>query len=391
LAIRVALVMSMSSAHDRGVLSGIAEYARTHARWVFTLAEPWRTQPQQALRWRGEGIIGHIGTHVLDELVGRLPMPVVNVSETLPAVTAPSVLTDNLAVGREAARHLLERGFRHFACWPTPDQFAAVERTWGFEWTVRAAGFTCHHAPPDLAKFDINTAPAALGHWLRLLPKPVGLFTSSDVNARHAVNAAVDVGVAVPEQLAVVGVDDDELLSALAAVPLSSVNVPLHRKGYLAARCLDHLLAGRAVDAVTRIVPSGVVGRKSSDIMAVEDPIVAQAARFIGRHFSEPITVESVVEHVMASRRALERRFEQALGRSPAAELRRVRIERASYLLAQTRMSIDQIARLCGFTSATQLGRVFHRTMGLTPSNHRRRSHPPGGGAAAAGAAHLAG
>lgn len=377
MSIRVALVMSLNSAHDRGMLAGVAEYARIHTRWRFILADSWRSQPRQALDWRGEGVIAHVSTPAFAEIASHLPVPVVNVSETLSAVAVPSVLTDNLAVGREAARHLLERGFRRFAYWPTPNQYAAVERGWGFEQTVREAGFPCLHAGLDMIDFDINRPPDALGQWLRSLPRPLGLFTSSDVTARHVVDAAADVGVAVPEQLAVVGVDDDELMSELAVVALSSVNVPLRRKGYLAARALDRLMTSRRVEPVTWIGPAGVVSRKSSDILAVADPLVAKAARFIGQHFDQPITVESVLEHVMASRRSLERRFEAALSRSPAAELRRVRVERAAYLLAQTQMSIAQIATSCGFASPTQLGRVFQRVMEQTPSNYRRRSRPP--------------
>lgn len=378
---RVALVMSMSSAHDRGILAGIAEYARTHARWVFTLAEPWRAQPRLALDWRGEGVIAHVSTPAFVEAACRLPMPVVNVSETLSAMPLPSVLTDNLAVGRDAAMHFLNRGFRHFAYWPMPAQYASIERGWGYEWTIRRAGFTCRHADFSMDDFDINRAPANLTRWLQSLPKPVGLFTSSDSSARHVVNAAADAGLAVPEQLAVVGVDDDELMSELAAVPLSSITVPLRRKGYLAARTLDRLMARQRVQRITWIQPTGVVSRKSSDVVAVEDAVVARAARHIAEHFHEPITVESVLEHVTISRRSLERRFESALGRSPALELRRVRVERAAYLLAQTQMSITRVAQACGFAGPTQLGRVFQRTMGQTPSAYRRRSRPPAAGA----------
>jgi LacI family transcriptional regulator len=227
------------------------------------------------------------------------------------------------------------------------------------------AGVTVH---------ECDTAVTQLDAWLVSLPKPAAIFCCNDLWAHRTLSAARRSGFHVPDQLAVLGVDDDELLNTIGALPLSSIAIPATKIGYEAARMLEAELNGQRPPQHTILPPLCVVPRATTDVANVDDPEVAAAMRHIKANVARPIQVDDVLEHLSMSRRSLERRFRAALGRSIALEIRRAHIERAKQLLTNTTLTIGEVAQASGFTSVTLLGVVFRRYVGESPTTFRERS-----------------
>ncbi|MFT3787618.1 MAG: substrate-binding domain-containing protein [Tepidisphaeraceae bacterium] len=220
---------------------------------------------------------------------------------------------------------------------------------------------------------EVDTAVHPVEPWLVSLPKPVVVFCCNDAWAHRTLSAARRSSLHVPDEVAVLGVDDDELLNTVGALPLSSIAIPASKVGFEAARLLEAALNGTPAPILTTLPPVGVVPRMTTDRTTVDDPVVAEVLRFIKSNVSRPLMVDDVLEHHSISRRSLERRFRAALGRSVASELRRSRVERAKQLLINTTLTIEEIAAASGFTSPTLLGVVFRRIVGLSPSAFRHR------------------
>ncbi|MHC4721915.1 MAG: XylR family transcriptional regulator, partial [Planctomycetota bacterium] len=328
---KVILLIDSSRSFNRGLLGGISRYARLHGPWSIDM-NFWNTYDiglPQIERWQGEGIFA-AGIYSKESakkiLQSRLPAITVEdeLADHLPAHKKNSngiatIRTDSQATGRIAAEYFLERGLRHFAFCGVPNKTWSQQRKEGFCERIQQAKFKCHIYPePRLKKDNVwEKERVALANWLRTLPKPVGLMACNDERACELIEAAHLAGVAIPEEMAVIGADNDELLCNLLDPPLSSVGMNGDKAGFEAAALLDRLMAGEKMAGQEVIAePIGVVARKSTDIMAVADPAVSAATRFIRTHSAEIIRVDDVVYATPLSRRLLERRFRQTLGRS---------------------------------------------------------------------------
>jgi LacI family transcriptional regulator len=275
-----------------------------------------------------------------------------------------------------AAEHFLARGFECFGFCGARDRWYAHERGRGFVDTL-----TRRHAPPLECWVDESTDSSAateLQQFITALPKPAAVLACNDRLAWMVGLQCKYLKLRVPEDVAIVGVDNDVIMCQLCHPPLSSVATSSVRIGYEAAALLDRMLAGEPPPAQPIIVaPNGVITRQSSDILAIEDPLVVEALTFIRAHACDGANVETVVRELAISRRRLEQRFQQVLGRTPAAEIRRVRVERACRLLANTEVSLGAVAFEAGFADAPRLTKVFRREMGTTPSEFRQRAQLP--------------
>ena len=371
---RVALLIETSNAYARGLLQGVVHYIREHQPWSFHLMEQGRGDdpPEWLKRWRGDGIIARIETSRIARAVVQTGVPAVDVSAARLVPELPWVETDDEQIARLAAEHLLERGFKHFAfCGDARFNWSAW-REKHFCTHVTAAGFGVIRYQPTAPATDVAAQATALRRWLRDLPKPVGVMACYDIRAQQVLDACRDVDLAVPGDVAVIGVDNDELLCDLASPPLSSVIPNTHRTGYEAAALLDRMMRGKKVAAVAHLIaPLGVAGRHSTDVLAIDDRQIAQAVQFIREHACTGINVSDLLRVVPLSRRVLEQRFQRLLGRTPREEILHVRVNRVKQLLGETELPLSSIAERTGFAHVEYLSVVFKRETGVTPSGYR--------------------
>lgn len=358
-------------AYGRAVARGVLDTARVTYGWSLSLPHPSQLLTEIE-RMGPAGVIVQAVDHQAVELLTRRNIPAVNVADNTADHPFPCVFSDHLDIGARAAEHLLSRGLRHFAfCGPQEDWYSNQRRL-GFEKALRQSGVETSLSllqPANQGLYYPDLLP-----WLAGLPRPVGVLVANDHWATVVVEGALQQHLRVPEDIAVVGVDNDELLCESALVPVSSVAIDGKRVGRVAAEILARMLAGeRDIPRLTRVPPLDVVARQSTDLLAIDDGIIIDALRYIRQHVGEPITVESILDHMTISRRQLEKRFQQVLGRSPASEIRRIRVERARELIQASDRPLSEIARLSGFNDVSILGKAFRREVGLTPSEYRLR------------------
>ena len=373
---RVALLVETSNSYARGILRGVIDYAREHGGWSVYLGEHGRGDepPPWLGRWDGDGVIARIENARIARAVIRCGKPAVDVSAARLLPDLPWVETDDEAIARQAADHLFERGLRNFAYYGDERFNWSKWRRDHFVRLVQGRGFDCavYHSTRGTGR-DWEREENDLAAWLKSLPKPVGVMACYDIGGREVLDACRRAAVAVPDTVAVVGVDNDGLLCELSDPPLSSVEPDTLRTGYVAAHILDKLMRGGRISQLShRIPPVGVVTRQSSDTMAVADADVAEAVRFIRENACTGISVKDVLQRVQLSRRALEARFLKAVGRTPHAEVERVRLERAKHLLRVTDLPVYEIARRTGFRHQEYLSVAFRRYAGQSPTQFRK-------------------
>lgn len=376
--IRIGLVMSHSLGFYRGVLRGVKKFAVQRPDWVLTPLEPHPHAIELARPLKCDGYLAHIFTRPLADMLLSLHKPVVSVAGVLPDVRLPRVTIDHEEVGRQAARHMLQRGIRHFGFVGYPKHDFSVKREAGFREVVEAAGHAMAtfyershriQEPTGLWRWNLP-----LMDWLRSLPQPAGVLASTDVQGAQVSEFCRQLKLLVPDQVAIVGVDDDDLLCELSRPSLSSVALPCEQIGYEAARLLDDWLGGRVPDENPLILPpAGVVARQSSDVLAVSDPEVGAAVRYIHRNAHQVMCVADVLRHVPIARRALERRFRRALDRSISQEIRRAHLDRCMQLLIDTELPLATVARMSGLNDGRQLSVLFRQAKGMPPSQFRQQ------------------
>ena len=380
---RVALIIETSSSYGRALLAGVTRYMRTHEEWSVFLEQRdlVREVPPWLAGWSGDGILSRITTPELVETVRAAGVPLVDLTDRFPGAGAPLVRSDDGAVGRLAARHLVQRGFRQFGFCGFAGEAWSERRETAFAAAARAAGGPCpaFRSPwfgPEAADWEADRR--RLAAWIAGLPKPVGLMACNDVRGMQILDVCGESGAKVPEQVAVIGVDDDRSLCLLCDPPLSSVVPDAEAVGHLAAETLAALMNGLDPGPLTRTVPpTGVAARGSTNVVAIEEPEVAAALHYIRRHACRGITVSDVLREVIVSRSTLERKLRHYIGRSPQQEIRAVQIDKAKELLTTTPLPAEKIARLCGFKHPEYLHVVFKRTTGQTPGDYRAEESAP--------------
>jgi LacI family transcriptional regulator len=365
--------------YDLQLHRGITRYAR-EAGWVLdTSMAHYSLIPHH---WHGDGIITILIPERPDLIayVKKQQVPVVALYADVPEMQVPRVVLNDVRIGRLAAEHLLERGFSHLAFVKFSNTQAVRDRESEFRKTVEAARrdyrlIDWHAAGQEhrgLNWFDW------LKQQLAKLPLPIGIMVQSDHRATHLISACEAIGLAVPEQAAIVGVDNDEQACELAVVPISSIDCNREMMAYEGARLLDAIMQKhRPPRQPMTIEPKGIVVRRSSDIFAVADAAVARALAFIREHYREPIGVNDVVKAGRVSRCGLYRAFVRELNRSIREEIDRQRIEHAKQRLADPSQKLYRIARYCGFSGAEHFCRVFRRSVGMSPSQYRKEQSPP--------------
>ncbi len=377
----VALIIDASKPYDRKVIRGVGAYCRSVGNWSLYVEEDPVQKLPNLRTWQGHGIIANLDDARVAAAVRGLQIPVVGVGGGFGYYDSqqplPYFATDSAAIARLAAQHLIQRGFSRLAYCGLP-----ATRTNGWSRTRAEAFAACAREaglPCELFCGRYGTArhwqrlQQELRQWIGQLPKPIGLMACNDSRARHVLEACRSLQLRVPEDIALVGVDNDETICELTDPPLSSVDQGAHRLGYQAAAILDRMMRGRRVSCRRYDVqPEQVVPRRSSDILAIENRDVANAVRFIRDHACDGIGVNEVVQAVGLSRSTLERKFQQTLGGTLHGEIRRIRLARAQQLLREGELTLRQVAHRTAFRHLSYFNRFFRQATGQTPAAYRR-------------------
>jgi LacI family transcriptional regulator len=384
---QVALLLETSTEFGRGLLRGILRYSRLHGPWSLYLAPGHLDQIlPNAKSWEGMGIIARIRSPQMEKLIRatRLPFVASSLSESRPPGTGNKfgeIRTESDAIAKMCAMHLFEAGLRRFAyCGFQKCRWSAAREEAFLQFAKeRGYPFSAHritlanwmHRPRWMQSWQ-HEQPL-LVRWLKSLPKPVGLMACNDICGREVLQACTGAGLRVPDEVAVVGVDNDEMMCELSHPPLSSVALSLESAGYRAARLLTDLMNGQSAEGQTVWVgPTHVAVRRSSDVIAQDDSLVAGALSFIREHARQNISVGNIVEELGVSRRTLERRFLRAIGRTVLSEIMRCHLQRAKQLLSETDLPCRKVAAEAGFGSLKTFNRTFSGKEGMTPHTFRR-------------------
>lgn len=378
----VALIVETSTAYGRAILGGISQYVREHGPWTVYIeqrslqdsAPPWLE------RWAGDGIIARASTPRSARKLLKSGVPTVDLNDQVRGLGLPQIHSDHAAIARLAAEHLMDRGFRDFAYFGFPVFEWSVRRQEAFTTHVQAAGHRIHGGLParrvswSHQQSSWEDEIDGVARWVKRLPKPLGIMAGNDIRGIQMLDACRRAGVAVPEEVAVVGVDNEELVCLLAYPPLSSVIPDAFRVGYEAAGLLDDMMKGRGVTEMLRSIPPlSVAIRQSSDVTAIANPCLASAMRFIREHACQGIGVDDVLDHLSVSRSMLQRMFRNEMGQTILAAITAIRMQRVKQLLSETDLSLAEIAERAGFSYVEYLSTSFRRQTGESPAAYRRK------------------
>ncbi|QDU81263.1 Xylose operon regulatory protein [Polystyrenella longa] len=373
----VALLIETTRSYTREILQGVKRYVSEQSPWsVFVELRALDSPPPPWLKnWSGDGILTRTGSQKMADAIRQTGVPAVELRSTRLRHDFPFIGMDNQSIGRQVAQHFLERGFRNFGIYDFDTEDFFEERRDTFqqilkEEQIECSTFSSRHKKESPPEWEAHQR--ALSAWLLELPKPVGILACTDQLGFWLLDACQRAGLSVPEEVAVVGVENDETLCGMATPPLSSLKMNGLKVGYEAAALLNRLMKGDSEPQGPLLVePVGIVTRQSSDIVAIDDQDLARALRLIREKACEGITVSEVLKVVPISRSSLERRMRDLLGRSPNAEINRVRLNQARLLLTETDLSLAEIARRTGFQYQQYLSELFHKTYEQTPSQFR--------------------
>jgi LacI family transcriptional regulator len=377
----VSLLIETSREYGRGLLRGVIRYQREHGPWSIYFQPRGLGEPPPAwLRnWDGDGILVRADNRALADAVIRSGLPAVELRFAVPDLDLPAVGIDNRSIVQLATQHLFDRGFREFGFCGQPRGENSVMDFRGdcFAELIQAAGGRCDIFRPR--RSGRGTAAweqqqEAIAVWIAGLPKPIGVMACNDDRGLQVLDACRRARVRVPDQVAVIGVDNDEFLCNLSSPPLTSVDVGVERAGYEAAALLDRLMSKKLVtERRIFLPPIGVVVRQSTDVVALADRALAELIRYVREHACSGLRVEDLLERTPLSRSSLQRRFKAVLGRTPKAEILRTQLERAKELLAHTDLPIAEVAGRCGFAQLKRFSGAFHAKIGMPPGAYRRR------------------
>lgn len=365
----VILFLQLGQSHLNDLVRGICDYAQANRHWQLTVMPNRSIVASQS--WKTDGVIAALYEPAEVRKARRLGVPVVNVSGVLVPGPLPRVITDSVAVARMAAEHLLVRGFLRlgFYCSEPGAAFARL-REMEFRRLVEAAGKSCAVFRPS-GRILHDLGPVQ--RWLLGLQLPVGVFCSSDACACRVIQACRFLSLRIPEDVAVLGVDNDRMICEYGSPPLSSIRRDSYRQGYEAAAMLGRLMAGHAGATEVLVPPLGVVERRSTDILAVEDAHVFAAMNYVRANIDRRFGVAEVARNGGISRVWLERRFREVAGQMPLEYIVRQRIAKACGLLkAPSGMRLKEIASSCGFSNSTRMNAHFRKTLGLSCAEYRK-------------------
>ncbi len=375
---RVLLLVETSRAAGRKIIEGVSRYVIENPRWLIHLNERHISDiPSWLSRWRGDGVITRTTDHRIHDILKRKRIPRVELhgdNQDFPT----DVCVDESEVAKLAADHLWNQGYRNFAFFALGNSWWLEQRRREFAEAVREYDAKSIEFEP-IEVSDIYPSPMLddrlvrkIVQWVRTLPKPAGIWAATDLFAFYVLEACLLADVNVPEEIAVLGTDNDELLCNILVPQLSSVDINAREIGYQAAHLLERRMSGEKKHTPITTPPSHVVMRQSTNIVAIRDPDVARAVSFIRENSNSPeMCVDRIAEWVGISRRTLQIKFEKHLQRTPGEELARTRIDHARRLLRDGNNKISQIAPMIGLSSTSYFFHLFQKIQGMSPRTYR--------------------
>lgn len=369
-------ILIMMEWYDHHIRQGIGQYARGH-NWHLTVDERGRI-PRG---WAGDGVLTVLNRRKdMVRYIRQLKMPVVDLGLYRPDIPLPRVAGDHVRIGALAAEHFAERGFRNTAWFSTARSPIQALRLQGFTRGCAAQGldkpksWIWDESADGESRDDWKHMRIWLARHLRKAPKPIAVLACNDYDAANVEDVCRASGLTVPDEVAILGVDNNELICLNQPVPLSSIVHDLVRVGYEGAALLDRLISGAPLPIAPLLIPPlDIVLRQSTDHTAVSVRAVRAAMRYIKEHMATSFGIEAVAAAAGVSRSTIDRLFCQHLGRSVHAEVQRTRIAFVKHMLLHTPRSVSEIARLAGFCHAQYLNNIFRRIEGTTPCAYRKQ------------------
>lgn len=377
---QVLLIFQTRFEECTSMLMGVAHFERNHQLWASFLDDEARTETDP--RWlrskKWDGVISRHTTPALVKACAELKLPLVDVNDTEAFPGVPKVRPDNVGFGHLGAEHFIDRSYQHFGFAGFSNNGWSRERRDGFLEALGLAGRTCDvfdvDYPGDYTPFWDAQQIDALIAWLRRLPRPVAIMACNDLRAHQVISAAHAAGILVPEEVAVLGANNESIRCELACPPLSSVRPNAFQSGYKAAEVLATLMQKQDPDSFDiRVESIGIATRPSTDVLAINNRNVTIALTHIRQKACEGLTVNAVAKEAYISRSQLEKKFRRYLGRSPQAEIRRVQMAKIKQLLVETDYRLKKIADLSGFQHVEYMSVVFKRLIGESPGEYRKR------------------
>lgn len=378
----ITLLFNANKVYDRQVIEGVGHYLQSSkVNWDVYLEEDFLTRLHNIQSWGSDGIIADFDDSTIQSAVKNLNIPVVGVGGSYKNEAdypdVPYVATDNYEVIKSAYEHLKSKGLERFAFYGFPSDENhrwASEREQAIVTLCQNDGYDCsvyrgHSTRPETWQYSMNR----LAEWLQNLPNPVGIVSVTDARARHLLQACDEIKKVVPDQISIVGIDDDEIARNLSRISLSSVTQGCFEMGFQAAKLLHRRIDNPNLkNKIVNVPPVGVVQRQSTDFKALRDPAVIQAMHYIRQHACRGIKVEQVLDFVGISRSNLETRFKLERGHSIHHELHQEKLARACELLKTTEMSAQNISASSGYPSVQYMYAVFKKHYGQTPKEYRQ-------------------
>ncbi len=378
----VALLIETSREYGRGLLRGVASYQQDHGPWSIFF-EPkglGETLPTWLNDWNGDGILARINNPAVADMLLSTGIPVVDLRGAIPDLGIPFIGVDNYQIAKVAFEHLKNLGLKNFAFCGTPRKENPNQnlRCDYFKGVVEQNGGECGiwlGEQQELRAPSWEDQQQEIADWLMNLPKPVGIMTCHDDRGQQVLDACRRAGLSVPDTVALISVDNDPHLCNLCTPTMTSIDVNPSRIGYAASQLLARLMQGEEPEEKNILIgpPRGIAARRSTETLAIEDPEVESAIRFIREHAVEGILVSEVIARAKHNSSTLERRFKQTLGRTIKAEITRVRLERAKLLLAETDFTVVKVANRVGFAESKYFCEVFKKYEGVTATTYRQR------------------
>ncbi len=375
---RIVLLLETSRAFGRHLIIGITKYAKLHGPWSF-YKEPidLKSSIPHLTNWNPDGIIMR-DTLISKELLKLKKPTILAIHDSKYPKDVPVIKTDSYAIAKMASEHFLEKGLKNFAFCGFDEYDWSEGRKFYFNKFINEAGYkTYNYVSPKGKKIYWKNEQKHLINWIKSLPKPIGIFACNDDRGQHILEVCKLMNIKIPDDVAVIGVDNDPMVCELGDPPLSSIALNVEAAGFNAAKLMDYMIEKNKLTGENILVsPTHIVQRQSSDIVAVNDSEVAKAIKFIKENAKNKILVEDVVKATCLSRRTLERRFKQIFHKSIYNQIQHIRIELIARLLIETDLSISQITSLFNFTDAEHISRYFKREKGIGLREFRKLHQP---------------